>query len=104
MNEKVGSHPIVIRRYSNLKDIVNAHLLFIHFPATRRSEEILSLVAQKSVLTVSDDENFTAHGGMVNFYKENNKVRFQISPTPLKNARLEVSSKLLSVAKITPAQ
>lgn len=96
--EKVGNHPIVIQRYYNLKDIVNCHLLFVNREQNVR--DILSTVGQRNILTVSESDNFTHQGGMISFYKENNKVRFMVNLESSRAANIEISSKLLSIAKI----
>jgi hypothetical protein len=101
--EKVDGHPIMVQRYHNLKDVLNCHLLFIHSPATGKAKEIVALTGRKSILTVSDDEGFTQKGGMINFYRENNKIRFEVNIQAAKNADLELSSKFLGVAKISQA-
>lgn len=101
--EKVDGHPIKVQRYHNLNDVLNCHLLFIRSPATGRSKEIVALTGRKSILTVSDDEGFTQAGGMINFYRENNKIRFEVNIQASKNGDLEFSSKLLGVAKISQA-
>lgn len=99
--EKVGNHPIIIQRYHNTRDIINCHMLFVNPPATARVKDIVTLIGRRSILTVSDMENFTAYGGMVNFYKENNKIRFEVNVASSRSAHLEISSKLLTVARIT---
>lgn len=99
--EKVGSHPIIIQQYHNSQEVINCHMLFVNPPATSRVKDIVTAIGGRSILTVSDMENFTAYGGMVNFYKENNKIRFEVNVASSRSAHLEISSKLLTVARIT---
>jgi hypothetical protein len=49
---------------------------------------------------VSDIPGFCQGGGMIDFELLDQKVRFEINPEATERARLKVSSKLLSVAKI----
>lgn len=100
-DEKVGTHPITLQRYQNIQEVTNCHLLFINTPATGRVKDIVSAIGRRSILTVSDMDNFTKYGGMVRFYKENNKIRFEVNVASSKSAQLEISSKLLTVARIT---
>ena len=50
------------------------------------------------VLTVGETVQFLRDGGMVRFYVENNKVRFQISQKNAEAAGLKISSQLLMLA------
>ena len=51
------------------------------------------------VLTVGETVQFLRDGGMVRFYIENNKVRFEISQKNAEQAGLKVSSQLLMLAR-----
>ena len=50
-------------------------------------------------LTVGDSDAFANGGGMVRFYVEDSKIRFEINLTAVEAAKLAPSSKLLKVAK-----
>ena len=99
--EKVNNHPIIVQRYDNIQDVTDCHMLFISSPATARVKDIVRAIGRRGILTVSDMENFTRHGGMVNFYKENSKIRFEVNVASSRSAQLDISSKLLTVARIT---
>lgn len=98
--EHVNNHPIVVRRYNQVKEITGCHILFINTPK-KKTKEILQIAQNRSILTVSDDDDLTRLGGIVSFYKEDNKVRFKINRTSSKNAQLQISSKLLNLATIS---
>jgi hypothetical protein len=61
---------------------------------------ILEQLKGISILTVSDIPGFCQGGGMIDFELLDQKVRFEVNPGAAERARLKVSSKLLSVAKI----
>jgi hypothetical protein len=96
--EKMMGHPIKILRCENKEDIKNCHILFIGHD--RSVEDIISALDNRSVLTVSDETDFTRRGGMIRFFTENNKIRLEINTSAAKAARLDISSKLLRVAQI----
>ena len=59
------------------------------------------LAAQKGgILTVSDIDRFAERGGIINFYKENNKVRFKINLNAAERAGTKISSQLLRLGTI----
>ncbi len=98
--EKVGGHPIVVRRYSRLEDIHSAQILYVSNSESKRLTKILAALKGKNVLTVSDIENFARSGGMIRFVMEGGKIHFRINMGSAKNAHLKISSKLLRLAEI----
>jgi len=52
------------------------------------------------VLTIGEADDFLEAGGIVNFYVDNGKVRFEISPQAAERAQLRISSRLLQLARI----
>ena len=97
--EKIGTHPIQVQRYTNVKEALNCHILYINTEDAETAREILSLTSEKSILTVGDSPGFYNWGGIVKFFTENNKIRLQINVELSRAADLNISSKLLSVAK-----
>jgi uncharacterized protein DUF4154 len=97
--EKFGTHPIEVQRYNDVKDVNYCHILYINTGDAESAKKILTMVSDKSILTVSDDPGFYKWGGIVRFFTENNKIRLQINVELSRAAELNISSKLLSVAK-----
>jgi hypothetical protein len=98
--EKVNHRPLEVRRFSGAGEINNCHILFISRSQSGRLEEILASLQGRSILTVSDMEEFARRGGMVQFVTRDNKIHLQINLEALKAATLTVSSKLLRSAEI----
>jgi hypothetical protein len=98
--EKVGSHPLVIQRYSGIENMRDCQILFVSASESGKLNDILSALKGKSILTVGDKEDFVQGGGMVRFFVEGNKIRLKINPEAAKNAGLTISSKLLRLAEI----
>ena len=92
----VHNHTLVVRRLNSLAMVDDCHLVYIGedtMPA-----DILLLVRELPVLTVSDAEDFIEQGGIIQFKLVQNKVRFRINMDAANSAGLKVSSKLLSLA------
>jgi uncharacterized protein (DUF362 family) len=60
--------------------------------------QILTMLRDASVLTVSDLPEFTQRGGMVQFISEGDRVRFEVNLVTAERAGLTLSSELLKVA------
>ena len=100
--KKYHNRPIRIDHFRAPGDIKRCHLLFVSHASAGRLDPILAAVAGKSVLTVSETEDFLNRGGMITLTAEQNRVRLRINTAALHSANLVVSSKLLRVAEIKP--
>lgn len=89
-----------IKRLATLDQGHACQIIFISQTGSRDLKHIMSVLKQQAVLTVSDMEDFTAHGGIIQFKLVDNKVRFNINIDNASHAGLTISSKLLSLATI----
>ena len=101
--ETVGGHPLVIEHYAHPADIKPCQMLFISQSEIRHTDEILKSIKEKPELTVADTENAATSGVMIRFIVESNKVHFRINADAARAAHLSLSSRLLSVADVAPA-
>lgn len=98
--EKIGEHPMVVRRLGDGDNLAAAQVLFVGASDPVQAGRILARVKGRPVLTVGDAENFSRLGGLVRFVTENGKLRLRINASGAKDAGLTVSSKLLRWATI----
>ncbi len=98
--EKVGTHPLVIKRFSDARDISRCHMLYVNSEDPEWVRRVLTSVSHRNILTVSDLPDFNRLGGIIRFFTEDKRIRLQINLEKSKDAQLNISSKLLSVAKI----
>lgn len=96
--ETYHGRPIQIDHYRSPREIRRCHILFVGRSETGRVGAILGAVAGKSVVTVGETEDFLERGGMIALPADRNRVRLRVNPTALREASLEVSSKLLRLA------
>lgn len=99
-DKRINNRDVVIRRFKSADKIMPCHVLFVSRSERDRVDEVLRAVHGKSVFSISDIEGFAQAGGTLQFFLEGNKLRFEINPNAAKRARLQVSSKLLRLAKI----
>jgi hypothetical protein len=102
--ETIHGHPVVLRRASRPEDLKDCQLIFISKSEHARFGDILPQCTGRGILTVSEFPGFAAHGGMINFYLDGKKVRFEINPTAAQHEGLRVSSQLLNLGKIVATQ
>jgi hypothetical protein len=94
--ENVNGRPLVVRRLR--KDPSESCKILYIEPSQKSVKEILGILGP-GVLTVGEGEQFVKEGGMVGFVIENRRVRFDINLPATRNAGLNLSSRLLSVAR-----
>jgi hypothetical protein len=68
--------------------------------AARDFDRILQKLGGAPVLLVGDGEGFAETGGVIELYTENRKVSFAVNLRAAERARLELSSELLSLARV----
>jgi hypothetical protein len=99
---KIAGRTIVARHFASLDDYKRCNVLFIPKTIPRKQQEgAIQAMRGKPVLVVGEVSNFIALGGCVNFFLDEDSVRFEIDRNALKQQHLEASSKLLTLAKVT---
>jgi len=98
--ETVKDKKIIIKHYNKFIDLKKCHILFICSSEIKQLTEILGTLKGMNILTVSDTKGFAQQGVVINFYIEEDKVRFEINQDAANRSGLKISSKLLSLAKI----
>jgi hypothetical protein len=73
--------------------------LFVNAFQGRQIRRLMQALHGTSVLTVGETEEFLSEGGAIAFVVEGERVQFQISRKAASEARLFISSKMLSLAK-----
>jgi hypothetical protein len=99
----VKNRKIEITRIVDFDTAHYCHVLFISRSEKRRLHQILPKLRATPTLTISETDKFAEFGGMINFIIVKNKVRFEINVTAATESGLEISSRLLRLAKIVRA-
>jgi YfiR/HmsC-like len=97
--ETYQSRPIVIKYYSSASEIGNCHILYVG-----SSMGAPKLNTERPVLTIGEGSEFMKQNGLLRFYTEQNKVRFEINQSASVEAGLVISSKLLRLATLYKAK
>jgi hypothetical protein len=96
--ESIGGKSVVIRRIAQAQEASACRILFISSSLDGQFGEILKVLGNTSVLTVSDMPRFAERGGMLQFVTTANRVRFEVNLTPADESGLSLSSELLRIA------
>jgi hypothetical protein len=74
--------------------------LFISRSAGNHVPEILAALEGKPVLTVGDSDGLAERGVIINMFIEDSKVRFEINQAAALKSKLQISSRLLRLARL----
>jgi hypothetical protein len=96
----VGDKPIDIGRVSDARQLNGCQVVFISSSERGQADTILEALSTRPILTVSEIPGFDAMGGMVNFYIEDRRIRFEINPKAAARSGLRISSQLLKLSRI----
>lgn len=101
VKEKSKSELYVERKLStSLGDDFDGHILFSVEQNPQKISVLIEKLKNKKVLLVGEGEQFAKLGGTIAFIIKNNKVRFVVNLRSAKKAGVNISSKLLRLAKI----
>lgn len=98
--KKAQGRKIVIRHFSSPDEIAECHILFISPSQGGNLDKILSKGGGKPVLMIGDSKGFAEKGVAVNFFIQDEKVRFEFNLKALEKSGIKVSSQLLHLGKI----
>lgn len=96
----IGAADWEVVRVDGGHSLNECRVLFIAASERANLDRILARIGGSPVLTVGDTEGYAGQGVMVNFYQEENRVRFEINREAAARAGLAISSQLLKLARI----
>ncbi len=98
--KEVHKRPLEVSMVENINEVSGYHIIFINPSQEKWSEAILGTLQGSGILTIGDMTGFARQGGVINFYLESGKVRFEINDCSIHRENLKISSKLLRLARI----
>jgi hypothetical protein len=100
LGKTVGDLPLTVRQVADPDELGDCQLVFIGEEEAGRQGSTLEAARAKSILTISQAEDFCRVGGVIQLVERRGKLRFFINPRAADESRLNLSSQLLKVAKI----
>jgi hypothetical protein len=100
VNKSIGSRPLTVRNQPDMSELGSCSVIYIGRNKKSVAAQVAQTVAGKQVLTVSEFAELGAQGVVINFYLNDQRVRFEIHRRALNRSGLKISSKLLSLARV----
>ncbi len=98
--QTLGERRIRVERLSDIDATGECNMLFIGQLEGVGLPEIWRAIEGRPILTLGDQDGFAERGGIINFIRKKDSIHFEINPAAGKRAGLEISSKLLRLARI----
>jgi hypothetical protein len=100
--EKVSAKgkKLTLKQPSISMEMGSCHVLFVSSSEKKHLARILETVKNSPVLVVGDTPGFVEMGVGVNFYIQDNKIRFKANKEAIERSGLKVSSELLGLAEM----
>jgi hypothetical protein len=98
--KKVNGRIFLVKRLKSVPDLRECHIVFVSSSEMAHSAEALRLVRGMPILTIGEIPGFAKRGGIINLVLEDNKVHFEVNVEAAKEADLNISSRLLALARI----
>jgi hypothetical protein len=98
--KKIGGRSIAVKYAADASKIQKSQVVFVPDSENANINRILEKAGGKGTLTIGEGDNFPWAGGIMRFYTEDGKLRFEINLEASEKAELKLSSKLLKLARI----
>jgi hypothetical protein len=99
-SQSVNDHPLAVERRSLDRPVDGCHVIYGAGLDGKNAQWLIGTAMGRGILTVSDLTDFAQRGGVANFFIDGGRMRFAVNPAAAERARLRISSKLLTLAKV----
>jgi hypothetical protein len=96
----VDGRTFVVKHLKWDQNLRASHVLFICASEKDHLSQLAGVVKGTSILTVGETPGFAGRHGIIGFFLDHGRVRFEINEEAAKRAQLSISSRLLSLAKL----
>jgi hypothetical protein len=108
--DPINGHPVSLTRVvapdaapdrdAFLRSIENSHMLFVCPCPIEGVRTIIEHLKGSRVLTVGDTPDFAAHGGMIGFVLQRDRIVFEANKGAINESSVSISAKVLKLANI----
>jgi hypothetical protein len=95
----LAGHPISVSHVAAAGPLRSCQVLYVSGALAAKAGPLLGPLRDAPVLTISDIDGFNESGGIAQFYFEHGQFRFSVHLEAARRARLQISSRLLVLAK-----
>ncbi len=97
---KIKNKKVEIIHLNKSKTIPHCHILFVSESMKDNLSTLLAATKNKPILLIGDSPGYAEKGVHINFFMEDNRVRFEINESEVRLSGLKMSHLLLGYAKL----
>ena len=97
---RVGERRIKVNVLRSRDKPGSCDLIFINSRDRNKIALLFSDIRNLPVLTIGEIPDFTDYGGIINLYRSDDKIRFEVNLAAARQANLVISSRLLRLARV----
>jgi hypothetical protein len=98
-NEKVKDQLVRVIFTPSAEQLIACKIVYVDKDSIEQFLELEPILRGTKIVFVSDKRGFIEQGGTIEYFVENNKLRFAINMISAREKGLQISSKLLMIAK-----
>lgn len=98
--EKVKDQLIRVLFKPSAEQLTACKIVYVDKESIEQFLEVEPILRRIKIVFVSDKSGFIEQGGTIEYFVENNKLRFAINMKSAREKELQISSKLLIIAKV----
>lgn len=99
-DQQVSGRAISVRQITAIQEAEECQILFISASEQSEFVSVFDWLHDKPILTVSDVDDFIVQGGMLQFFKRDNKIRLALDPEAISEVGLKPSAHLMKIAEL----
>ncbi|MCC6930984.1 MAG: YfiR family protein [Gemmatimonadaceae bacterium] len=100
----IEGRTVSVRAVDQVEDQEGLAVLFLGTDDPLLIGRAIRVARARGILTVGYTDGFAERGGMINFFHEDAKLRFEVNVDATANAGLRLSSQLLRLARLVKSQ
>jgi hypothetical protein len=97
-NKKVGTQPIVVRKFDDPQSVTRCHIVFVGDGKVSRLNEIVGKLQGANSLIITERKGMINSGSAIDFFMDQDKLRFVMNSNNAQKYNLTVSKSLEDMA------
>ncbi len=94
-----GNRPVVVKRLNGNDQISEVHILYIANDPAKYISKYKDVLQQPSTLYITDIVEGLSSGSVINFVRDENRIRFDVSLPAAEKSKIKLGGSLLTVAR-----